>query len=107
MADSDNDDDPADLRSLELTQRELNLLLKYTYPFPEQAEVLRTSQAKNGFHRVQIDRYWISMLIGDLVYSAKKIRSQRLLEELDVLCSVLEAAENNLPRIHIAWSEPE
>ena len=96
MADPDDiDNAPADLRLLELTQRELQLLLKYAFPFPEQAEVLRTSQAKNGFHLVQMGNYWISLLIGDLVYSAQKIRSQRLLEELDALCCVLETAQNN------------
>jgi hypothetical protein len=39
------------------------------------------------------------MWIADLVRSAKEIRSQGLLEELDALCDVLETAEQQNPRV--------
>lgn len=86
-------------RTVEITPRELRLLLKYGYPFPEQEEALRSSRAVAGYHRVRIDAYWIDLMIGDLVRSAKEIRSRVLLEELDALCCALETALNNRPRL--------
>jgi hypothetical protein len=88
-----------DTSELQLTTRELKLVLKYGYPFPEEAELLRKSPARNGMHLVHIDQYWISMWIADIVRSAKEIRSQILLEELDSLCDVLENAEQKNPRV--------
>ena len=78
-----------------LAPREVDLLLEYAYPFPDHADLLRASISKDGWHTIRIDSYWISQWIGDLVYSSKKIRSQRLLEELDRLCCALESAEGN------------
>jgi hypothetical protein len=89
------------LRTLELTPREVQLLLKYGYPFPEQEQALRESRAVKGIHRVQIDSYWIEMMVGDLVRSAKKIRSRNLLDEIDALCDVLEFALDDRPKVHI------
>jgi hypothetical protein len=86
-------------RPLHLTKRELELLLKYGYPFPEEAELLRSSKVKDGMHVAHIDPYWISMWIADIVRSAKKIRSHALLEELDALCDVLENAEHHEVRV--------
>ncbi len=37
------DDQDKNLRTVELTQRERTLLLKYGYPFPEEAQRLRDS----------------------------------------------------------------
>ena len=88
-----------DTSELQLTTRELKLALKYGYPFPEQEEQLRNSQVINGMHVAHIDPYWISTWIADVVRSAKKIRSQGLLEELDALCDVLETAEQQNPRV--------
>lgn len=39
------------------------------------------------------------MMIADLVWSAKKIRSNALLEELDALCCLLECAERSERRV--------
>jgi len=39
------------------------------------------------------------MWTADIVRSAKKIRSQSLLEELDALCDVLENARNHDHRV--------
>jgi hypothetical protein len=86
----------SDLRAVELTPRELELLLNYGYPFAEQEQVLRESKAVKGVHRVRIGAYWIELMIGDLVRSAKEIPKQwqnsALLEELDAVCSALECA---------------
>jgi hypothetical protein len=86
-------------RTVELTPREISLLLKYGYPFPEQEATLRKSRAVAGYHHVRIDAYWIELMIGGLVRSAKKLHSRALLEELDELCCALEAALDDRPRL--------
>lgn len=98
QGDVEDDDDMTDPCTLQLTPRELQLVLKYGYPFPSEAELLRSSKVKDGWHVVQVDAYWIGMWTADIVRSARAIRSQQLLEELDELCDVLEAAENNILR---------
>lgn len=82
----------SDLRTLELTTRERDLLLRYGYPFPDAEQALRQSEPVDGFHRVRIGTFWIERMLGDLARSEKEIRSRRLLEELDELYSVLESA---------------
>lgn len=98
---SDLDKAERNLRTLELTSREVHLLLKYGYPFPDAEAPLRNSSAVKGYHHVQIDAYWIEQMIGDLVRSAKEIRSRVLLEELDALCCTLESALDDRPKLHI------
>jgi len=41
-------------------------------------------------------------MIGDLVRSAKKIRSWSLLDEIDALCDLLELALDDRPKLHTA-----
>jgi hypothetical protein len=80
------------LPTIELTTRELHLLLEYGYPFEEQAQTLRASKAVRGFHRVRIDSFWIEMMLADVIRSAREISNRRLLDELDGVCGALEAA---------------
>lgn len=80
------------LPTIELTSRELHLLLKYGYPFEEEAQILRASKAVRGFHRVRLDSFWIEMLLGDVIRSAREITNRRLLDELDEVCGALECA---------------
>ena len=89
------------LRTLELTTRERDLLLEYGYPFPDEEKILSQSNAVQGMHRVKIDAYWMEMMIGDLVRSAKEIHKQSLLNELDELCTVLELALDSRPKLHV------
>ena len=84
---------------LELTPRELALLLKYGLPFDEEADKLRSSKIRNGMHVANVDPYLMSTWAADSVRSAKKIRSQSLLEELNALCDVLENAGNHEHRV--------
>ena len=77
------------LPTIELTSRELHLLLEYGYPFEEQEQVLRASKAVRGYHRVRLDSFWIEMLLGDVIRSAREITNRRLLDELDGLCGAL------------------
>jgi len=85
--------------TVELSQREVKLLLRYGYPFEEAKEQLEAFKDRKGTHRLKIDTFYLSMTIADLVRSAKTIRSDAVLEEIDALCSVLESAEQNEPRI--------
>ena len=85
--------------TLRLTRREVALVLKYGYPFPEDAALLRSSKVEDSVHVAHIDAYWVSMWITDTVRSAKEIRSQSLLEGLDALCRVLEDAETHESRM--------
>ena len=97
---ADDDDPPCDLRTLTLSQREVDLLLQYACPWPDDEERLRNSKPKRGQHHVQIECEWISMMICDLVHSAKTLHNRALLDELDALCSVLENTEQHDERIH-------
>ena len=89
------------LRTLELTPRERQLLLKYGYPFPEAEEPLRNSRVVNGYHRVRIGAYWIELMVADLSRSAREIRSRSLLEEIDALCDALETALDDRPMLRV------
>lgn len=64
-------------------------------PFPDEEQKLRASKAVGGIHRVPLGTYWIELMLGDLVRSAKEIRSRQLLDELDELYSVLEFSLND------------
>ncbi len=88
-------DEGKDLRTVELTTREVSLLLKCGYPFRDEEQKLRASKAVGGIHRVRLGAYWIELLLGDLVRSAKEIRGHRLLDELDELYAVLEYSLNS------------
>ena len=86
-----------DIKSVSLTQREVDLLLQYSYLFDDEEEQLRAFHGKGGTHVLKVDSFYLSRLIGDLVYSAKSIQS--LLDELDALCDVLENAEQHNSRV--------
>ena len=94
-ADKDDEGRGRDLRTVELTTREVALLLKYGYPFPDEEQKLRASKAVGGIHEVRLGAYWIELMLGDLARSEREIRSHRLLDELDELYSVLESAFNS------------
>jgi hypothetical protein len=93
---TENDDD---LKTVQLTQREVKLLLKYGYPFEEIEARLRACEDRKGTHTIKISQFDIEHLMGDLVYSAKKITNADVLEELDAVCSVLENAEHHASRL--------
>ena len=82
-----------DRGTVELGQREVHLLLKYGYPFADEKAQLEAFQGRAGPHRLKIDDHSRSMMIADLVRSAKTIHSGSILDELDALCCALEAAE--------------
>ncbi len=85
--------------TVELSQREVDLLLRYGCPFQEQELQLESFANRQGPHRLKVGAFYLSRMIADLVWSAKKIRSAALLEELDALCGVLECAERSEWRV--------
>ncbi len=85
----------ADERLVQLTQRELELLLRYAYPFEAEAEKLRACKPRDGWCDVRIGALWLSQWIGDLSHSVRKVQSAALREELDALGCVLENAERS------------
>ena len=78
---------------IELSQREVQLLLKYAYPFEHEQAELESVKSKSGIHLLQFETGSVFRLISDLVSTAKTINNFNLLEELDELCSILERAE--------------
>ena len=85
----------SDSIDVEITGREASLILKYGYPFPDQAAAFKKVAGKKGYHRVTIGKFWLEILIGDLCISIKEVRSLPLNEELNALCDFLEMAIAN------------
>jgi hypothetical protein len=78
-----------------LNQREVNLLLKYAFPFDQEREQLNSHRDAPGTHAFKVDTFYLSILISDLVYSAKEIKDEGLLEELNRICIAMENAEQD------------
>jgi len=85
----------ADERLVQLSRREVELLLRYAYPVEAEAAKLRACKPRKGWYDVRIGAYWLSQWIGDLSHSIRKVRSAALRDELDALCCVLENAERS------------
>lgn len=85
----------SDSIEVEITGREASLILKYGYPFPDQATAFEKVAGKKGYHRVTIGEFWLEIIVGDLCRSIKEVRSLPLQEELDALCDSLETAMGN------------
>lgn len=81
--------------TVELSQREVKLLLRYGYPFEHESVQLKAFKNRKGPHWLQIEPYYLPLLVADLVRSAKTLRSDVLLEELDILCIALENAASS------------
>lgn len=67
----DEQQSPRDLCTVELTCRQVTLLLECGYPFSEQEEALRSTKAVRRIHRVKIGAFWIEHVIADLARSMK------------------------------------
>jgi hypothetical protein len=77
---------------IELTQRQVELLLKYTDPFDDEENQLKKFNGKSGYHILESDDFYAPRLAGDIVYSAKKIDDDFLLEELIELADIIESS---------------
>jgi hypothetical protein len=77
---------------IEITQSETKLILKYGYPFPDQQLLFEEAAKRKGYSLVEIERFWLETILGDLCRSMREIKSYPLLEELDALCDSLEHA---------------
>ena len=85
----------SDSVEIEITGREASLILKYGYPFPDQAAYFERVAGKKGYHQVTIGKFWLETIVGDLCRSLKEVRSSALQEELDSVCDSLEIAMGN------------
>lgn len=80
---------------VKLDPRECALILKYGYPFEAVESIAKISVAKEKPVFLDTDKYWLELLIGDLSYSANRITSESILEELDALCVRFESECKN------------
>ena len=78
---------------IELSSRQVDLLLRYGYAFEDEEKQLKKfSEKSDEWHVLVSDDFYAPRLIGDLVYSAKKISNESVLDELDEVCDVIEAS---------------
>ena len=78
---------------IELTSRQVDLLLEYSYPFDNEEEQLKNLQKERGeFHTLKSDDFYAPILIGDICHCAKKVDDEYLLEELDEIADIIEMA---------------
>ena len=78
---------------VELTLREVDLLLEYAYVMDEELEQLKRFKGEPGYHLLKTDGYSITGFIADLVHHAKKTNNDQLLADFDELCTVMETAQ--------------
>jgi hypothetical protein len=74
-----------------LSERDRQLIAKYTWPFEDFQEQLNRLEGKSGRVKATIDPFYLDRLLADIVVSAKEITDESLLDELDALYSELEA----------------
>lgn len=78
---------------IELTSRQVEVLLEYSYPFDNEEQQLKELHGKAGdFHILITDDFYGPRLIGDLVYSANSISNGSLLDEFEELCDLIDMA---------------
>ena len=77
---------------LEISKREVNLILKYGYPFTDEKEKFKDASKKNGIKEFDISKYWLELIVGDLCRSIREMKNTQLQEELDCLCESIEIA---------------
>ncbi len=80
---------------VELTWREVDLLLEYAFVTGEELEQLKRFKGKSGYHVFKTTDYSITGFIADLVHHAKQTENDQLLAEFDELCVVMETAQGN------------
>lgn len=78
---------------VELTWREVDLLLEYVFLMDEELDQLKWFKGKPGYHVLKTDAYSITGFIADLVHHAKQTENDQLLAEFDELCTVMETAQ--------------
>ena len=78
---------------VELTWREVDLLLEYAFVLDEELEQLKRFKGKPGYHVLKTDSHSITGFIADLVHHAKQTEDDQLLAEFDELCTVMETAQ--------------
>ena len=80
--------------AIELTPKELALILRYGYPFDQIKEALLAVSSSKQIETVLLDEYEVDRLIGDLCRSINHEEGGlRIQAELDELCTRIEYAQ--------------
>jgi hypothetical protein len=78
---------------IELTSRQVELLLEYSCPFEkEEGQLNKLQNRKGDFHVLISNDFYAPLLIGDIVHYAKEIDDEYLLDELDELAEIISMA---------------
>jgi len=81
------------LVEIELTNRQVELLIEYACPFEDEGKQLEEISGKSGdFHVLQTDDFYAPLLIGDLLEAAKGIQSDALFDELEELWDIIDTS---------------
>ena len=78
---------------VELTWREVDLLLEYAFLLNEELEQLKRFKGTPSYHVLKTDAHSITGFVADLVHHAKQTEDDQLLAEFDELCTVMETAQ--------------
>ena len=78
---------------VELTAREVDLLLAYAFAFDNELEQLERFAGKPGYHVLKTTEFYLIGLIADLVRSAREIEDDGLLYDIDRVCTIMETAK--------------
>ncbi len=78
---------------VELSARDRLLILEYGYPFDRIKAAIEACGDSQEYELVDLDRFELERLIGDLSYSVNKRTHGRIHAELFDLCEPLESCE--------------
>ena len=68
---------------IELTSRQVDLMLEYSCPFEKDEKQLKELRKRRGdFHVLESDDFYAPLLIGDILDVVKKTNDECLLDEL-------------------------
>ena len=74
---------------VELTAREAQLLLDYTFVLDTERKQLQRFANKPGFHTLKTQDFILTGFIADMAHWSKDIDDSALVDELDELCARL------------------
>lgn len=89
---------------IEVTNRQIDLMLEYACPFEKEEKQLKELQKKRGnLHILESCDFYAPRLIGDIAHYAKKVNDEGLLEELIEITEIIDMAISNASR-KARWS---
>ncbi|WP_158583842.1 hypothetical protein [Salinibius halmophilus] len=84
-------------RTVTITHRQAQLVLKHGY-FDDKSEksAVEAIPKGRGYYEVELSEFTCENFIADLVHYAKRLRSERSLDEIDRLCDELEGFKRSV-----------